>query len=82
MLIKRYSLIVTVLIVVISAALVYYAYTAIYQVAIAPKEINSSEIIAKKQKVNLSLFNDINNKINAKKEVSDAQINTAKNPFD
>ena len=46
-----------------------------------PKKIDKSEIIAKKQKVNLELFNEINQKITEKKEVSNETLQNIRNPF-
>lgn len=64
-----------------ASAVGYFLYTNVYQTLISPTEIDKSEIIAKKQKVNLDLFTDINDKIKAKKSISEEQIGRITNPF-
>jgi len=78
---RRLVLIVYFSIFIIIIWLGYFEYQYLYSTVIAPKEIDQSEIIAKKQKVDLELFNAINEKITDKKSVSDEILQEIKNPF-
>lgn len=77
----RFGFIVYFIIFVIAAWLCYFSYQNIYLVVISPKDIKQNEIIAKKQKVNIELFNIINEKISDKKGVLNETSLEIKNPF-
>lgn len=80
---RRYAhLVIYAVIVLVMAWLLYFTYQHLYTSVIQPKEIDPSEIIAKRQKVNLELFNEINQKIKQKKEFSHDSPRNVKNPFD
>ncbi|MDP2683974.1 MAG: hypothetical protein Q8P20_02850 [bacterium] len=77
--IKKYIFYVVYIILVIIFGLTsYFTYLKVYKIAIAPDKIQESEIIAKKQKVNIELFNEIQNEIVQK---NDKSIKNIKNPF-
>jgi len=59
----------------------YFCYINIYSTIISPKEIPSTEITAKKQKVNLELFTQINTSIKTKKELTVDVLRNLRNPF-
>jgi len=46
--------------------LIYFTYQNLYPTIFNPQEIDKNEIIARKQKVNIELFNEINQEINQK----------------
>ena len=78
----RVGFILYLVIFIIIAWVCYFTYQNIYLVVISPKDINQNEIIAKKQKVDLELFNTISHKINDKKDASDKKLQEIKNPFE
>ena len=61
--------------------LTYFVYNNAYTNVISQKEIDKNEIIAKKQKVNITLFNAINNEIIAKKQLTFTFNQELQNPF-
>jgi len=79
---QRLGLIIYISIFLVIIWLGYFTYQNLYLTVIAPKEIDQSEIIAKKQKVNLELFNTINQKIVNKKDISSEALLEIKNPFE
>jgi len=48
----------------------YFTYTDVYKTALFADKIEDSEIIAKKQKVNITLFKEMEEKINSKNDKS------------
>lgn len=56
----------------------YFTYTNVYKTVISANEIKESEIIAKKQKVDVNLFKEIETKIKSK---NDKSINKIPNIF-
>jgi len=68
--------------VLLAAWLLFFAYQNLYSSIIAPEKIDKSEIIAKRQKVNIELFNLITANINEKATNSAQAINTIPDPFD
>ena len=58
----------------------YFTYQNVYITSISPKPLDSNDIIAKKQKVNLFLFDKITNNIEGKK--SPNEILNISNPFE
>lgn len=67
--------------VIVIAWLVYFTYQNYYLTIYLPKAIPDNEIIAKKQKVNINLFNQINDKIKLRNSVNSANQDNFKNPF-
>ncbi len=59
----------------------YFCYVNIYSTIISPKEIPSTEITAKKQQVNIELFNQINTSIKTKQELKADVLRNLRNPF-
>lgn len=78
----RARLIIYLVILLIISWLVYFTYQNLYSSVIYPKEIDKSEIIAKKRKVNIKLFNEINDTMTKKKEVSEETLRGIDNPFE
>ena len=68
--------------VLLAAWLLFFAYQNLYSLIIAPGEIDKSEIIAKRQKVNIELFNSITDNISEKAANTTEIINTIPDPFD
>ncbi len=69
----------------LSVALLYFLFFLfqnLYQPIISPKLIDPNVVITKKQKVNLSLFDSIENNIAKKILVDDQTLSTLKNPFE
>ncbi|XOU94797.1 MAG: hypothetical protein ACNFW9_01890 [Candidatus Kerfeldbacteria bacterium] len=56
------------IIVIIFAIVGYFTYQNLYLTSISPKPIDENDIIAKKQKVNLILFEKITTNISEKKD--------------
>ena len=69
------------LFVVLILFLLYFCYVNIYKTLIKPDEIKSSEIIAKKQKINLELFSEIRANIEKKENLAKNAFRVIKNPF-
>lgn len=61
-------------------AIGYFVYVNIYQTVISPKPIDPGEIIAKRQKVKLDLFQKITDEIQKKHQVPPSLF-TTKDPF-
>ena len=75
------KLIVYLISLIIIAWFAYYNYNTLYSNIIAQKEIDKSEIIAKKQKVNIDLLNKINTNIIEKKESLEQYNQEILSPF-
>jgi len=60
--------------IIILAIVGYFVYVNVYKTAIAPDPIAESEIIAKKQKVNVGQFKAIEEKIETKNQGSTTQV--------
>lgn len=71
-------LIYTILLIIFAVTL-YFTYANVYKTAITPNQIENSEIIAKKQKVNITLFKEIQKKIDEK---NDQSLNNIQYPFE
>jgi len=61
--------------------LIYFIFQNLYQTIINPKEIKSEEVIAKEEKINLQLFDDVTKKLENKKQPSQTDYNKLTNPF-
>ncbi len=61
--------------------LAFFSYSHVYTSVISPKIIDQSEIIAKRQKVNIKLFNEITAELEAKKSLNPLIINGTTDPF-
>ena len=68
--------------VLLAAWLLFFAYQNLYSSIIAPGEIDKSEIIAKRQKVNIELFNSIADNFSKKGTNNAEAVNTIPDPFD
>jgi len=75
------ALVLVVVIIVVISWLAYFSYSNLYTTVISPREIKDTEIVSRRQKVDLELFNTINERINEKKEVSNKTLLDIKNPF-
>lgn len=78
---RHYKIIVYAFIICTIALLGYFGYQNIYLTIIEPKQIASNEIIAKRQKVNVQLFNQITASIETKKNTNTNSLSTLNNPF-
>ena len=77
---KYLGIIIYAIITIIFCVVGYFTYQNVYLTSISPKPIDENEIIAKKQKVNLILFEKITNNIAVKKSTSTTTNIT--NPFE
>lgn len=59
-----------------------FAYQNIYLTVIVPEPVDETEIIARRQKVNLELFEMINEKLEARKNPQERDDESMNNPFD
>lgn len=75
------AIVLVVVIIVVINWLAFFTYSNLYTTVISPREIKDTEIVSRKQKVDLELFNTINERINNKKEVSSRALLNIKNPF-
>ncbi|MFA6098513.1 MAG: hypothetical protein WCV50_00245 [Patescibacteria group bacterium] len=80
-LLKHLNLLLILIISIISIGIIYFINVNIYKIVIAPEEIPKNEIIAKKQKVNIDLFNEISLEISNKKAASTDALQNLRNPF-
>ena len=80
-LLRRLFQIIMIISVIILLWLAFFTYNNLYQSVLVPREIESSEIVARKQKVNLDLFETVKVQIN-KKLNRDIEIQEISNPFD
>ncbi|MCH7492540.1 hypothetical protein IID19_03005 [Patescibacteria group bacterium] len=65
---------------IILIGLAYFTYNNLYQSVLVPRDIEPSEIVARKQKVNLELFEMVNLRID-KKLNHDINVQKIPNPF-
>ncbi len=68
--------------VLLAAWLLFFGYQNLYSSIIAPEEIDKSEIVAKRQKVNIELFNLITANISKKTTSTTEAITAIPDPFD
>jgi len=80
-LLKNIYSVVIIIIFFVFVWLIYFIYQNLYQTIINPEEIKSEEIIAKEEKINLQLFDDITKKLENKKQPSQTDYNKLTNPF-
>lgn len=79
-LLRKYLIFIVILILTLAFLYAsYYIYQNVYKVAISPQAISSSDITARKQKVNIILITQVNNRINEKRNSQLPQI--LKMPF-
>ncbi len=67
--------------IIILIFLAFIFYTNVYQNIIVPKDINESEIISKKQTINIDLFETINDNITVKQSAPDLPFAETPDPF-
>jgi hypothetical protein len=77
----HFNVIVYFLILIFISGFLFFFYSQIYSTIVNPKEIDKNAIIAKKQKVNLELFNKVIDKIQQKNTPITAESKQNKDPF-
>ena len=78
---RRLALIINLIVIVVLVWLLQFSYQNVYQVSIVPRPINESDIIAKRQKVDVDLVNSVILEINSKQSVDTQKLIETPNPF-
>lgn len=70
-----------IIILIIFIWLIYFIYQNLYQTIINPKPIKSEEIMARQEKINIQLFEEVTKKLEEKRQPGKENISTLNNPF-